>query len=374
MTREIRRIAVLRALGLGDLLLAVPALRSLRVGFPEAEITLIGLPIAADFARQFGHYIDRFVPFPECPGIGEIDVASYPCTRFMQEQRAHGYDLVIQMHGDGTVGDELVTGLGGWVTAGYYAGDSPGGLTVAAPYPADSHEIVRNVGLVHLLGCPDCGMDLEFPLFLEDRRGAVSLLGRLQANGPIVGIHPGAHAPSKRWPAEYFAAIADELVSRFHASIVLIGSPSEGDIGRAVIHRMDAPAVNLVGRTSLGALAALLSRLDLFIGNDSGPAQIAYAVDTPSITLFGPVDPDSRRPLRSEQHLILRHVVPCSPCDRRECPIDHRCLRHLAPETVSSLGARLLKRGRQSSTHLPSPITVAAPAFRDWGWPSPSWK
>src|SRR5947209_6053097 len=115
-----RKIAIFRALYLGDLLLAVPALRSIRTGFPGAEITLIGLPWAASFARRFSRYIDRFVEFAGYPGIDEVHADPESMLRFLEEQRAYSYNLVIQMHGSGRVSDQFVLALNGQVTVGYY--------------------------------------------------------------------------------------------------------------------------------------------------------------------------------------------------------------------------------------------------------------
>src|SRR3954451_11977568 len=92
-TAYCKKIAVFRALYLGDLLLAIPALRALRAGFPGAEITLIGLPWAASFAQRFERYVDRFVEFPGYPGIDEVVVEPERSARFLAEQRAYGYDL-----------------------------------------------------------------------------------------------------------------------------------------------------------------------------------------------------------------------------------------------------------------------------------------
>src|SRR5690349_24840032 len=87
-----RRIAIFRALYLGDLLLAVPALRAIRHGYPDAEITLIGLPWAASFAERFGAYVDRFVAFAGYPGLAEVPVVPARVAAFLAEQRAYGYD------------------------------------------------------------------------------------------------------------------------------------------------------------------------------------------------------------------------------------------------------------------------------------------
>ena len=155
-----RKIAVFRALYLGDLLLAVPALRSIRTGFPGAEITLIGLPWAASFARRFSRYIDRFVEFVGYPGIQEVDADPEKCYAELEEQRAYGYDLVIQMHGSGRVSDEFALALNGQVTVGYYEDILPAGLTAGMPYPKDEPEVLRNLGLARLLGCPNLDPEL----------------------------------------------------------------------------------------------------------------------------------------------------------------------------------------------------------------------
>ncbi|MDI3342043.1 MAG: glycosyltransferase family 9 protein [Sphaerobacter sp.] len=340
-----RRVAVLRALHLGDLLLAVPALRALRAGFPQAEITLIGLPWAAAFVERFRHYLDRFVPFGGYPGMGEVPLDPARVERFVADQRAAGYDLVIQMHGNGRTSNACALALGGRVTAGYYVGARPAGLTVAAPYPDDCPEVERNLRLARLLGCPDPGPALEFPLHAADRAEAARLLARLPSGGPLVGIHPGARPPARRWPPERFAAVADHLVDRLGARVLLTGSPEEVETARRVAAAMRASPLVLAGQTSLGGLAALIARLDLFLSNDTGPAHLAAALGTPSVTLFGPADPVRWAPLDRARHPIVRVPVACSPCPHWECPIDHRCLRRITPEMVAAAATRLLATG-----------------------------
>ncbi len=151
-----QRIAVVRALHLGDLLLSVPALRGLRAGYPDAEITLIGLPWAESFASRFSAYVDHFLPFPSYPGIDEVTLDRTRTQVFLEQQRAYGYDLVIQMHGSGRTSNPFALDLGGSVTAGYVPSrEEPNHrLDFAAPYPDDQHEIDRNLRLVSMLDCP----------------------------------------------------------------------------------------------------------------------------------------------------------------------------------------------------------------------------
>jgi ADP-heptose:LPS heptosyltransferase len=343
-----KRIAIFRALQLGDLLLAVPALRAIRARFPQAEITLIGLSWATTFVRRYRHYIDRFVEFAGYPGIKEVPVDLERTRNFIGEQRRYGYDLVVQMHGSGQTSNPFAIALGGRITAGYYEEEPPDGLTLGSPYPHDLHEVFRNLGLAALLGCPDLDPRLEFPLFPEDYAEAEMLLHLVpHPELPLVGIHPGARPPARRWPVEYFAALANYVVHRFGAQIILTGRPEEETTIQQIKHYMTTHALNLTGKTSLGGLAALMSRLDLFVSNDTGPAHLAVAVDCPSITLFGPADYRRWAPLDQERHAVVRRPVACSPCPYWECPIDHRCLRWVRPETVSRVARRFLQNTPQ---------------------------
>jgi len=342
----VRRIAVFRALYLGDLLLAVPALRALRAGYPAAEITLIGLPWAAPFVRRIGRYVDRFVEFAGHPGIAEVPVVPARTACFLIEQRAYAYDLAIQMHGSGRTSNAVVLALGARATVGYYDGAPSPGLTRGAPYPDDEPEVRRNLGLALLAGCPDRGTELEFSPTAEDHADAAALLRPLAGlPRPWIGIHAGASVQSRRWPAEHFAAVADVLAQEHGARIVLTGGPGEVRLAEAVAGRMATGPLNVAGRTTVGGLAALIARLDLFISGDTGPAHVAAAVDTPSVTIFGPGDPRRWAHLDRARHPIVRQPVECSPCPHHECPIDHRCLRRLAPAAVLALADQLLGKG-----------------------------
>ncbi|MBX6753215.1 MAG: glycosyltransferase family 9 protein [Thermorudis peleae] len=339
----VRRIAILRALHLGDLLLAVPAFRSLRAGFPQAEITLISLPWAESFVRRFHRYLDRFVCFEGFPGISEIAVVPERVAAFLAAQQAYGYDLVIQLHGNGQTSNPCALALGGTITAGYFVGEPPQGLTIAVPYPPYLHEIHRNLGLMRALGCPDCGDNLEFPLSDEDWAEAQTLLAPLAGRPrPWIGLHPGARPPARRWPIERFATVANGLREQFHAQLVITGSSDEMALAQELASQIRGEPLVLAGQTSLGGLAAVLASLDLFISNDTGPAHIAVAVKTPSITLFGPADVRRWAPLDRQRHPILHHPVPCSPCAYWECPIDHRCLRAISAEAVLAKAEQLL--------------------------------
>jgi ADP-heptose:LPS heptosyltransferase len=290
------------------------------------------------------------------------------------------------MHGSGRASNPFVLALGASCTIGYYE-NVPAGLTLETVYPDHLHEIYRNLYLVELmeqclvgtdLSCPGVGtrgnipatnrfsgvlplrptqdainrslplrslLQLEFPLCANDYAEADALLRPFQQEGkPMIGLHPGARPPARRWPATYFATVADMLARQFDALILLTGGSGEEQTVQAVRNAMHTPAVSLAGKTSLGGLAALISRFDLFISNDTGPSHIACAVDCPSVTLFGPADVRRWAPLNRQRHPIVRHPVACSPCGYWECPIDHRCLRWLTPDVVLMAATEMLQK------------------------------
>jgi lipopolysaccharide heptosyltransferase II len=305
----VRRIAVLRALFLGDLLCAVPAFRALRRRFPAAEITLISLPWAADLIRRLPS-VDRFLPFPGYPGIAEVEYCSERTAAFLAEARADRYDLAIQMHGDGNISNSFIAELGARMSLGYRRAPDPR-LTASLLYQRDEHEIVRWLRLIAALGppeaqpiCSPASLATEFPLTPSDITKAAKLLFVTPAF-PLVGLHPGAKAKTRRWPAERFAALADSLIDSYGADVVLTGSAAEQQLTATVRRAMHHPALDLAGQTDLGTFGALVARLDLLVSNDTGAAHMAAAVGTPSVVLFGPGRPEQWGPLDRERHQVI---------------------------------------------------------------------
>ena len=365
---DVRRIAVVRPGQLGDLLLAIPGLRALREGFPNAEIDLIAQPWAADFARRFP-CIDRVLVLQDAP-----PETPSPCGR--RNATAH-YDLALQIQGDDPSAARLALALGSRATVGFCRDERIGSaFHLLLPMLRDEPEVFRVMRLVRALGVPAVGTRLEFPLLPEDEEalGAVPGLRPLLERRPLIAIHPGARAPARRWPVQRFAELAHLLHRRRGATLLLVGSAAEEPLAQDAKQRSGVPAFDLAGRLSLGGLAALLRRVDLFLGNDSGPAQLAAAVASRSLRVFGPANRHRWAPLDRANHRIVFQEVGCSPCDHWDCPTDHRCLQRVSVGQVLREAELLLRQATASPSSRPS----AASQGRQRSWPrrrpAPPWR
>jgi ADP-heptose:LPS heptosyltransferase len=314
-----RQIALFRALpGLGDMLCAVPAMRALRAALPEAKITLIGLPWAEIFVQRFHAYLDGFIEFPGHPGLPDRIPQLRQFPAFLADIQAHDFDWVVQMHGNGNLINPLAVLLAARRTAGFYV---PGRYCpdpdCFLPYPEHEPEVWRLLRLMEFLGIPNQGDNLEFPLGSADWQElhALEEAQGLQPGG-YVCVHPGASVTERCWPPERFAAVADTLVES-GLQVVLTGTSRETVLTEQIARMMKHRPVNLAGRTSLGALGALLSQACLLVCNDTGVSHLAAALKVPSVVIFSQSDPDRWAPLDRERHRILYSLPQAhstSPC------------------------------------------------------------
>jgi heptosyltransferase-2 len=169
-----------------------------------------------------------------------------------------------------------------------------------------------------------------------------SARARLQAAGiqtdALVVLCPGAeYGPSKRWPAAYFAVLAQSILNaKPAASLVLLGSPSDRAIGDTIVSSAASQShtFNWCGATSLDEAIAIISLCSKVVSNDSGLMHIAAALQVPQVAIFGSSDP-SHTPPNSVKATIISLHLPCSPCHQRECPLGHlNCLNQISPERV----------------------------------------
>lgn len=269
-------ILVLRALGLGDLLTGVPALRGLRRAYPDARIVLAAPERFGELAALTGA-VDAVEP---TAGLGRLRPMPTPPA------------LAVNLHGSGP---ESISDLLGVHPRSLLTHRHPAFPDVQGPaWPTDVHEVDRWCGLLEWAGIPCDTEDLGIPRppGFADRSG-------------VVVIHPGAASGARRWPPDRFAAVAAALRAEGH-EVVITGDASELDLARRVAAEAGLPeCAVLAGALGLLGLIALISDCRLLICGDTGVGHIATATAAPSVLLFGPTPPSRWGPRGPGPHVVL---------------------------------------------------------------------
>jgi ADP-heptose:LPS heptosyltransferase len=284
-------VLILRALGLGDFLTAVPAYRGLRHAFPEATITLAGPAVLEPLAALTGA-IDQLLPVN---GLGELS------------EMSPSPDLAVNLHGAGpeSIGDLLATGA--WRLLTHSHPRYPG---IAGPgWCEEMHEVERWTRLLTLEGIAADPTDLQ----LAKPAHPPAILG-------AVIMHPGAKAEARRWPVSRFAEVARGLDVAGHR-VVITGSASERTrcLAVAALAGLGQDSV-VAGELDLGGLAALVAGARLVVSGDTGIAHLASAYATPSVILFGPTSPERWGPPAKNPATVLWRGVTGDPHGQRVNP------------------------------------------------------
>lgn len=282
-------ILVLRALGLGDLATAVPALRGLRAAFPDRVLALAAPAWLRPMAELIGG-IDRFLPLA---GLADGRLPA-GLTGDDRPYRA------VNLHGRGPQSHRLLhTTAPDWIW-GFRCSEA--GHTDGPEWSDDEHEVRRWCRLLHWYGVAADPGDLALNRPAPDRVPV-----------GVTVVHPGGKDPARRWPAERFAALAGEL-HRLGHTVRVTGSIAERPLAEAVAHAAGLPATAvLVGRLDLPALAALVAHARLVVSADTGIAHLATAYGIPSVVLFGPVRPEHWGPPADRPwHRALRSPAPAA--------------------------------------------------------------
>jgi len=311
----VRRIVVLRANGLGDYVVAQPALAALRAAYPDATITLVTSPPVAALLDGRPSPVDEVLAAPRVAGVrGEPGPDGPPndppevVEAFCAAMRARDFDLGVQLHGGGGNASPLLLRFGARVTAGSRApGAAPLDRTV--PWTAFQHDLLRWLEVVSLVGAEPVHLRPHVAVTEQDRAEAAPALDAPgdTAAGPLVAVHPGATDPRRRWLPHRLGELGAELDAR-GARIVLLGgagdAPLVDDI-RAGLGAAADRALDLSGRLSLAGLVGVLDRADLFVGNDSGPRHLAEAVGTATVGVFTRANLVDVAPLFRARHRVL---------------------------------------------------------------------
>ena len=331
---------------IGDVVMATPSFRAIRERFGEAHLTVL-------IRRNARPVIDDAAWFDEVIEVTPDDRGLRGTFRLGRRLRQGNYDLGVLLTNSFRTALMMRLARVGRIV-GYRrdfrrllltdALEAPRAHGRFVPVPARDYYLA----LCRHLGCDVSNRRMTL-FYRPDILHAFEAFARrrgIDGSRRIVVMNPGASfGSSKCWPVEHFARAADMLVAEEpDVQVVVICAPAERELARAVADLAETDVVSLdVEPAGLALLKVIIDRAALLITNDTGPRHYAAAFETPIVTIFGATDPRwSDTGFDAER--IVRIDVDCAPCQRKRCPIDHRCMRWLKPEMVVEAARDLLRR------------------------------
>jgi len=334
----------------GDAVMSIPALEAIRARWP-AEIAILARPWVAELYRGQG-YADRVLVLDHTGRHRGL----WGRRRLADELRRERFDVAVLLQNAFEAA---------WIAAraripvriGYNREGRGFLLTRAVDVPRPGEvpaheayyylELLRRAGWIERLPAVE---HIAIRVEPSQRERAEEILRRAGArHGAFrAALAPGAaYGAAKCWPTARYAALANRLIADFDADVVLFGSAAESVVAERISAAMQRRPVVLVGESSIGDLPGLLATCQLFIGNDSGAMHVAAAVGLPVVGIFGSTDPAGTAPV-TPRFTLVRHLVSCSPCFLRECPVDHRCMTRVEVDAVYEAARPWMARSTRS--------------------------
>ena len=358
---EPSKILVVQPSWVGDAVMATPALRALRELYPRAEISYLLRRYVKPIYSGMPWW-DRLITYRTGKtrakaGKGIFDLAA--------RLRSAKFDLAVLL--PNSFKSALLCKLAGIDRIVGYERDGRGLLLSDKLLPAKERgkyvptPIVHYyLGIARYLGSHHRDATLQLFTSEQEKAEAGRVLERagLEAGiskpaslglPPLVLLNPGAqYGEAKCWLAEHFAAVADRFIDELGATVLISGAPRERRILDSVQHHMKHAAVDLSTKgITLGSLKEIIRRCDLVVTNDTGPRHIAAAFDVPVVTVFGPTFPEWTEINFARERKVAVKVF-CGPCQKKMCPLDHRCMTRVTPGMVYSRSLEVLPNGKNS--------------------------
>ena len=323
------RILIRASTWLGDSVISMPAVRALKAGRPDAQITIIS-PAKTVAAWKLLPEVDEVIGLPSR--------SLFSAVQLIRAQRPFDAAIIFP--------SSLRTALEAWLAgiprrvgyAGHYRRWFLNQIVSKPPRSGPvEHQVHRYLHIARELGAAP-----DFP-------ETVAVAARpIVKNGAVkIGLCPGAeYGPAKRWLPERFAEVATTVSAERKVQWVLFGTTGDSTIGAVIAPNIIGDCVNLIGQTSLDELISELRGCALLLTNDTGTMHLATVLGVPVVAVFGSTEPRLTGPLGPGR--VLRHQVECSPCFLRECPIDFRCMKAVSAGEVAAAVLSMLDSPNQS--------------------------
>ena len=317
----------------GDMVLLTPALKALKIAYPQSYLTLLIRPLVADLMATHP-YTDEVMVDGKGRGLNRLP----SFYKSVSEIRRSDFNLAVVLHPT-SFRNALIPFLAGIPER---IGSNVSGrgilLTQTCTDRTDLHEVQRYLRVLELIAIHEQNAKLEFWHTDADRHVARQIFARhgISPKEYLIGVNLGTTWRTKRWSLENFAEVITQVQKRFDARILLTGSTAEIPLGEALAQIVKVETINLIGQTTLMQIGALIESCDLYLTCDSGPMHIAAAVGTPTIALFGPTSPIRHGP-HGDNHEAIEKPVECRPCYKRKCmrkDQPHLCMTEIDPNEV----------------------------------------
>lgn len=334
------RILVRATNWLGDAVMSLPALRALRQRFPQAEIAILAKPWVADLYKR-EPFCDRMIPY-----TARTVAEKWAAGRALA--REHFDCAILLQNAFEAAAVAFVAGIP--ERTGYARDGRSPLLTRAVPVPRKGEiprherfyylELLHRAGILDSLPESDC---IRLDGAPHARAAGLTHFQQLRMAATIVGISPGAaYGTAKRWLPERFAEAATTVARELDASVAIFGSQDEREWCASIASAIPVPVHNFAGETTLAEYIELAAACRVYLTNDSGGMHVASALGVPTVAIFGATDDITTGPTGPFAR-VVREPVECSPCLKRECPIDHRCMTRVSADRVANVAIDLVK-------------------------------
>jgi len=343
--QQYQRILIVRTDRLGDVLLSTPVAKALRQKFPQGYISMLVSPYTKD-VLDGNPDLDEIITFDK---DAKNSQGWWATLKFAKDLRKKKFDLAIVLHP--TTRMHLLTFLAGIPKRLGYDRKFGFLLTDRIKHTkqyGQKHESEYALDLVRYLGIEPEDKNLFMPIKQESEEWVKALFiqAQIKENDKLLVIHPAASCPSRIWPGERYAEVADKLAQRYGFKVVIVSGPKDAKKAEVVIKNMRTKALNLAGKTSISQLASLLKRSQLFISTDSGPMHVASSLGVSVITIFGRsqagLSPQRWGPLGAKSRVLYK-TVGCTVCLAHNCQKDFACLKSTTVEDVLLAAESILK-------------------------------
>ncbi len=324
-----RSILVISLKRVGDVILSIPVFRAIKESLPKSQVTVFADAYTKDILERIP-YIDAVVPYGK-------DLSFLKKAKQVKKLSYNSFDLALDLTCDYTFEGALWTWLSGAKFRAGYDTWKRGFLfnRPVTPPKGVIHAIDEILNVAQSIGLKTKNKNLKISASKEDTDTVEKFLrdNAVKSDTLLIGIHPGGYYPTQRWLTERFAEVADKLIEKHKARIVLIGGPKEEKIIQQITTRMTNQPLAFINKP-LGELLALLQSCHLLVCNNSGPLHMATALGTLTVSNMGPTHPERWWP-QGKGHIVIRKDLPCMPCNEGYCRLKTlECMKLITVEDV----------------------------------------